>query len=200
MSQQPTTTQTSCAAAAAATTPQVAACDNDDSSVSTRKWTKKAEKQMNEQIHAELTAQYAYISMAQYFERNDVALKNISKYFYKCAEEEGEHAKTFINYQNKRGGTVHLHPIQPYNIIPGKFSALKAFQKALELEKHVYDVLLKTHDSSSNDPELTDLIASDFLHEQVEAIYSINSYITNLEMVGQGLGTYMFDRELKVDQ
>jgi len=161
---------------------------------STRIWTKEAEEAVNNQINAELTANYAYLAMAQYFDRSDVSLKNIAAYFRKSAEEESTHAQQFIDYQNRRGGTVVFAAIQPFNI-PSVFTAKMAFEKAKDLEEHVYDLLLKTHDSSINDPELTDEIAGTYLHEQVQSIRELKGYITNLNQVGEGLGTYIFDRE-----
>jgi len=168
---------------------------NDSSTTSsTRIYSPESEAAVNQQIKAELEANYAYIQMAQYFDRSDVSLKNIAKYFRENAKEESEHAQNFIDYQQRRGGTVQLFPIQPF-ILPPKFDALKAFEKALELENHVYDVLLKTHDSNPNDPELQDFVASEYLHEQVKAIYEIKGHIANINRVGQGLGIYMFDKE-----
>ena len=80
-------------------------------------------------------------------------------------------------------------------------------------------MLLKMHDTASNDPEvcvffyifffinlfmfqLQDFIASDFLHEQVESINQLKSYITDIERVTtveagkrvEGLGIYLFDK------
>ena len=48
---------------------------------------------------------------AQYFERQDVALLKIAKFFYDSANEENEHAQKFIKYQNKRGGSVQFFPL-----------------------------------------------------------------------------------------
>lgn len=164
------------------------------STPSTRIWSKACEKQVNQQIKAELEAQYAYIAMANYFERDNVALMNIAKFFRTSAEEESKHAQEFITYQNKRGGTVEFFSLTPYNI-PEDFSTIQAFKKALSLEEFVYEVLLKTHDTGFNDPELQDLIASTYLREQVDSIYELKSYIANLTLVKPGLGEYMFDKE-----
>jgi len=72
---------------------------------STRVWTDAAKDQMNQQILAELKAGYSYLAMSQYFSRNDVNLPNIAKFFKKSSDEEMGHAQSFIDYQNKRGGT-----------------------------------------------------------------------------------------------
>jgi len=78
---------------------------------STRVWTPAAEDQMNKQIKAELKAGYSYLAMSQYFSRNDVHLPNISKFFKESSDEEMQHAQSFIDYQNKRGGTCQFFDI-----------------------------------------------------------------------------------------
>jgi ferritin len=60
------------------------------------------------------------------------------------AEEENEHANKFMEYQNKRGGTIVLLDIkkptqQSWN------SPLEAHETALQLEKDVYQALLELH-------------------------------------------------------
>lgn len=170
---------------------------SDVEQVSTQKWSPKAEAQMNQQIKAELEAAYAYQAIAQHFDRHTVNLKNIAKYFYDAAKEEREHAQSFIDYQNKRGGTCQFFPIQPYNIPATGFTAKMAFEKALKLEKTVYDILLKTHDSAPTDPQLQDMIASEYLPEQVKAIDELSGYIANLTLVGEGIGVYLFDKEFR---
>jgi hypothetical protein len=84
---------------------------------------------VNRQINLELYASYVYSAMAHHFDRSDVALKGkkISmmfflktffyylghhNYFKKMAEEENEHANKFMEYQNKRGGTIVLLDIK----------------------------------------------------------------------------------------
>ena len=87
---------------------------------------------INRQINLELYASYVYTAMAHHFDRWDVALKgkyeknkvvnlliNICsfflghhKFFKKMAEEEHEHANKFMEYQNKRGGTIVLLDIK----------------------------------------------------------------------------------------
>lgn len=67
---------------------------------------------INRQIHIELSASYAYQSMAMYFDRDDVALPGFHHFFSKCSEEEREHAEKFMKYQNKRGGRIVLQDVQ----------------------------------------------------------------------------------------
>uniref|UniRef100_A0A2L2YW33 Ferritin n=1 Tax=Parasteatoda tepidariorum TaxID=114398 RepID=A0A2L2YW33_PARTP len=52
----------------------------------------ESEGGVNKQINMELYASYVYAAMAFHFDRDDVALENISKYFKECSDEEREHA------------------------------------------------------------------------------------------------------------
>ncbi|UJR31132.1 hypothetical protein I4U23_018639 [Adineta vaga] len=151
---------------------------------------------VNRQINLELYASYAYTAMAHHFDRHDVALKGHHKFFKKMADEEFEHANKFMEYQNKRGGTIVLLDIkkptqQSWN------SPLAAHETALQLEKDVYTALLELHGYANRheDPHLTNYLEEEFLDEQVKSIKEYSDYITNLRRVGPGLGEYIFDKE-----
>ena len=44
--------------------------------------------------------------------------------------------------------------------------------------------------------QLVHVLEHQYLDEQVEAIKNVNDFITQLKRVGDGLGEYMFDKEL----
>lgn len=50
--------------------------------------------------------------------------------------------------------------------------------------------------SANQDPHFCDFLESEFLTEQVESIKEIGDYVTQLTRVGDGLGVYLFDKEL----
>jgi len=151
---------------------------------------------INKQINVELYASYVYLSMASYFDRDDIALHNIAAFFKKQSAEEREHAMGFMKYQQTRGGRVLLQNIQK----PEKDewgTALEAFESALALEKFNNKSLLDLHaiSSNANDPSMCDFLENDYLQDQVKSIEEIGKIITNLKRVGGGLGEYMFDKE-----
>jgi ferritin heavy chain len=152
---------------------------------------------VNRQINMELYASYVYTAMGHYFDRADVALKGHADYFKKQAEEEREHANKFMEYQNKRGGTIVLLDIKK-PVQQSWASPLEATQQALQLEKDVYQALLEMHAFATkhNDPHLTDYLEGEFLDEQVESIKEYADRVTNLRRVGTGLGEYIFDKDL----
>lgn len=43
---------------------------------------------------------------------------------------------------------------------------------------------------------MCDFLETEFLQEQVDAIKEIADHVTNLKRVGDGLGVYMFDKQL----
>nr|ABQ08714.1 ferritin [Medicago sativa subsp. falcata] len=161
----------------------------------------EVESAINEQINVEYNVSYVYHSLFAYFDRDNVALKGLAKFFKESSEEEREHAEKLMKYQNIRGGRVVLHPIVSP---PSEFDhaekgdALYAMELALSLEKLVNDKLLNAHSVAdrNNDPQLADFIESEFLVEQVESIKKISEYVTQLRLVGKGHGVWHFDQTL----
>ncbi|KAE9603127.1 hypothetical protein Lal_00018611 [Lupinus albus] len=161
----------------------------------------ESEAAINEQINVEYNVSYVYHSLFAYFDRDNIALKGLAKFFKESSEEEREHAEKFIKYQNIRGGRVILHPITSP---PSEFAnvekgdALHAMELTLSLEKLVNEKLLNLHSVAdrNNDPQLADFIESEFLNEQVEAIKKIAEYVTQLRIVGKGHGVWHFDQRL----
>ncbi|CAF1380866.1 unnamed protein product [Rotaria magnacalcarata] len=153
---------------------------------------------INRQINLEMYASYAYTAMANYFGRPDVAFEGHHEFFEKMAKEEFEHANKFMEYQNKRGGTVVLLDIKKPTQ-QSWASPLEAHQTGLQLEKDVYQALLELHATASKyaDPHLTDYLEGEFLDEQVKSIKEYAENIVNLRRVGAGLGEYIFDKDLK---
>lgn len=51
--------------------------------------------------------------------------------------------------------------------------------------------------SSHEDPHLTNYLEEHFLDEQVESINKLAKHHTNLVRVGDGLGVFLYDKELQ---
>lgn len=51
--------------------------------------------------------------------------------------------------------------------------------------------------SNHNDSHLTNFLEEEYLKEQAESINKISKYVSNLQRVGDGLGVYIFDKELQ---
>uniref|UniRef100_A0A6N2K8X4 Ferritin n=1 Tax=Salix viminalis TaxID=40686 RepID=A0A6N2K8X4_SALVM len=139
----------------------------------------ECEAAINEQINVEYSASYVYHAMFAYFDRDNVALKGLAKFFKESSEEEREHAEKFMKFQNIRGGKVVLH-----SILNPVSEFEHAMELALSLEKLTNEKLLSLHKvaDKSNDPEMQHFIESEYLEEQVESIKKIAEYVTQLRM------------------
>ena len=47
-----------------------------------------------------------------------------------------------------------------------------------------------------SDANFCDFLETNFLQEQIDGIKEIGDHVTNLKRVGEGLGVYIFDKEL----
>ncbi|KAK6923513.1 Ferritin/DPS protein domain [Dillenia turbinata] len=170
-------------------------------SLARQNYADQSEAAINEQINVEYNVSYAYHSMFAYFDRDNVALPGLAKFFKESSEEEREHAEKLMKFQNIRGGRVRLYsiltPISEFEHME-KGDALYAMELALSLEKLTNEKLLSLHNvaGSNNDPQMADFIESEFLTEQVKAIKKISEYVTQLRMVGKGHGVWHFDQRL----
>jgi len=158
-----------------------------------------SEALINKQINMELHASYVYMSMAAYFDRDDVALHGFAKRFRENSEEEREHAMKFIKYQNMRGGRVVFQDVQKAKTDEWT-SAINAVEASLDLEKQVHEALLALHKvaSTHEDAQLTDFLEGEYLKEQVEAQKEIGDLITKMKRAGDSpLLLHIIDKELQ---
>ncbi|CAK9150430.1 unnamed protein product [Ilex paraguariensis] len=170
-------------------------------SLARQRFADESEAAINEQINVEYNVSYVYHAMYAYFDRDNVALKGLAKFFKESSEEEREHAEKLMKYQNIRGGRVKLHTLMPtlseFDHVE-KGDALYAMELALSLEKLTNEKLLSLHSVAdrNNDPQMAEFIEREFLSEQVEAIKKIADYVTQLRLVGKGHGVWHFDQLL----
>ncbi|XP_053948832.1 ferritin heavy chain [Anastrepha ludens] len=157
----------------------------------------ECENAINKQIHLELKSSYDYLAMASHFDRCDVALPGLYGFFKAASAEEHEHAAKFMEYMNKRGGTVLLEELPAPQF---KFTTPKAaLEEALNMEKTVNESLLALHALASkhNDPQLCDFLETQFLTEQVDAQKQLADYIRQIERCEKELGVHIFDNDIK---
>jgi len=94
---------------------------------------KKLEKAFNDQIREEYFSSYLYLSMAAWFESQQ--LQGMAKWMRKQAEEEMGHAMRFFDHILERGGTVKLQALEAPQ--PKWASPTAAFSAALDHERHI---------------------------------------------------------------
>ncbi|KAM4652369.1 ferritin heavy chain A-like [Discoglossus pictus] len=156
------------------------------------------EAAINRMVNLQMYASYTYLSMSYYFDRDDVALHHVAKFFKEQSHEEKEHAEKFLKYQNKRGGRVVLQDVKkPERDEWG--STLEAMQTAVQLEKNINQSLLDLHilATERKDAHLCDHLECECMEEKVKCIKKLGDFITNLRRLGvpqNGMGEYMFDK------
>jgi ferritin len=158
------------------------------------KISKKLADAINDQINKELFSEYYYLSMAAYFEAEN--LPGFSNFFIMQAQEEHFHAMKFFHYLNERGARVLLKAIeQPKTEFN---SALEVFKLAYEHEEFVtsrinalMDIAIEDNDHASKG------FLQWYVDEQVEEEATMDDYINRLKRMGENsYGILMLDKEL----
>jgi len=149
---------------------------------------------MNDQIKHELYSSYLYLSMAAYFEGNN--LLGSAHWMRVQAEEEKGHALKFFDFIYDRGGRVTLQAI---DAPPADFkSALDVFQSALAHEQKVTGLINAIYALAVQEKDYaSQSFLKWFVDEQVEEEKSASLVVEQLKMVGDHKGTlFMLDKEL----
>lgn len=139
----------------------------------------KLVKAINEQIKNELFSGYLYLSMAAWFE--DQNLPGMAKWMYAQAAEEQEHAMKFFHYLVERGARVELETIDKPQV--DFVSALNVFEMSLEHEQKVtaminnlYEIALEVKDYP------TQVLLQWYIEEQVEEEDNVGTAVEMLKM------------------
>ncbi len=155
---------------------------------------KKMAKIMNEQITKELFSGYLYLSMASYFEVEN--LPGIATWMRVQAQEETSHAMIFFNYMADQGERALMGAIAaPETSFK---STLDVFEKTLAHEKTVTASIYKLLDQAVADHDYaTQNFLQWFVKEQVEEEKNADTIIGKLKRIGKSEdGLFMLDKEL----
>ena len=149
---------------------------------------------INDQINYEMYSGYIYLSMAAYFESEN--LEGFANWMKIQAYEELKHAQKFFDYVNERGARVLLKSIQAPKT--EWISAKEVFKEAYEHEKNVTARIYNIADYAI---ELKDHATVSFLNwyadEQVEEEANTLEILQKLEKIGDHMqGLFMLDSEL----
>ena len=155
---------------------------------------KKMEEALNKQINAELYSAYLYLSMAAYFEAQN--LKGMAKWMIAQYGEEQGHAKKLYGYILERGGKVTLEAIDKPKT--DWDSPAEAFEEAYEHEQKVTTMINDLVDmaQSENDKASVAMLQW-FVTEQVEEEASTSEIADKLKLIkGAPQGLFMMDHAL----
>jgi ferritin len=155
-------------------------------------------KAINYQIQKELYSAYVYLSMAAYFEHQN--LPGAAHWMRMQSNEEMAHAMKLFDFLNDRGGQVILMPIQQP---PIDFqSPVAVFQEALDHERKVTKSIHDLYALAVQENDYpTQSMLQWFIDEQVEEEKSAGDIVAQLKMVGDSAtALYMLDRALAARQ
>ena len=155
---------------------------------------KKIEQAFNGQLNAELYSAYLYLSMAAFFEAENLA--GFANWMRVQTQEELFHAMKFYDYINERGGRVILRQIEAP---PSKWdSPLAAFEAVAAHEHKVTGLINKLADLAMEEKDhAADSFLKWFVDEQVEEEKNAGAIVGKLKLVkGSPQGLFMIDQEL----
>ena len=152
------------------------------------------ELELNKQVNAELYSGYLYLSMASYFEDDD--LPGFANWMRVQAQEELEHGMKIYDYIIRRGGSVKLDAIEGPQTEWD--SPLAAFEHVLSHEQTVTGLINNLVDIAITEKDhATNNFLQWFVEEQVEEEDNMRTIVEVLENLKDGYtGLYLYDKEL----
>jgi ferritin len=149
---------------------------------------------LNDQVQKELHSAYIYLSMAAYFEAEN--LPGAAHWMRNQAGEEQEHAMKIFDFIQDRGGRVTLQAI---DAPPATFSSpLAVFQAAYAHEQKVTQSIHDLYALAVQEADYpTQVMLQWFIDEQVEEEKNASAIMAQLQMVGDSpAALFMIDRQL----
>ena len=139
----------------------------------------KMVKAINEQIKNELFSGYLYLSMAAWFE--DQNLPGMAKWMYAQASEEQAHAMKFFHYLVERGARVELETIDKPQV--DFVSALNVFEMSLDHERKVTAMINNLYEIAVAEKDYpSQVLLQWYIEEQVEEEDNVGTAVEMLKM------------------
>lgn len=152
------------------------------------------QESFNEQINAELASAYLYLSMAAYFE--DENLPGFAHWMRMQNEEETGHAMRFFDHVHDRGGRATLKAIaEP----PSDFrDPLDVMERTLEHERKVTALINRMYQLSIEESDYAaQVMLHELINEQVEEEKVAEEIVDHLRIInGDGSGLLILDARL----
>jgi ferritin len=155
---------------------------------------KTLEQAINEQINKELYSSYLYLSMAAYFEHNN--LPGFAAWMSVQADEERGHGMKLFEYLNDRGGKVELKPIAG-PAVDWKTN-LEVFKQVQEHEAFVTASINALYEQALKEKDYpTQVLLQWYITEQVEEEKNAAAIVQQLELIdAKGTAVLMLDHQL----
>ncbi len=152
------------------------------------------QESFNDQINAELASAYLYLSMAAYFE--DENLPGFAHWMRMQNEEETSHAMRFFDYVHDRGGRATLQGIeQPSSDFR---DPLDVMERTLEHERKVTALINRMYQLAIEESDYAaQVMLHDLINEQVEEEKVAEEIVDHLRIIeGDGTGLLQIDARL----
>jgi ferritin len=149
---------------------------------------------MNAQIMHEMYSAYLYLSMAAYFESEN--LPGFAHWMRVQFEEEQTHAMKFYEYILDRSGKVELEAIAKPQV--DFKSPLAVFEQALEHEQKVTSLINNIYERASSEKDVASQVFLQwFITEQIEEEKNASQLVDLLRKIGPSVGSlYQLDHRL----
>jgi bacterioferritin B len=137
---------------------------------------------LNEQVGNELGASHQYVSIASYFDREN--LPELARFFYRQAEEERAHAMRFVHFVNDVAGHLEIPriPAPKHDFA----SAEEAVSLSLQWEEDVTGQIYGLVDMAKQENNHIALRFLDwFVTEQLEEVNSIGTLLGIVQRAGE---------------
>ncbi len=149
---------------------------------------KKIEQELNKQLNRELFSAYLYLSMAAYFESEN--LRGFAHWMKVQAKEEITHAMKFFDYIIERGAKVLLEKIDIPKISWN--SVFEVFKDAYEHETKITNFIYEILNLSKNERDYaTESFLKWFVEEQVEEEAQTLEIVQKLEKIKDSFTTLL---------
>jgi ferritin len=144
----------------------------------------KMNEALNEQIGHEFGASLQYVSIAAYFDSDN--LPELARHFYRQAEEERDHAMRFVNYIVDAGGRVVIPAVSaPKSVFA---SADEAVQLSVDWEVTVTKQINALADLAQKEADhITENFLQWFVNEQLEEVSSMETLLGIIKRAGPNL-------------
>ena len=145
---------------------------------------KNLENTLNAQVGAEFAASLQYLSIAAYFDADD--LPQLAAFFYRQSEEEKDHALKLAHYVVEAGGQVRIPAIAEtkYDFQ----TAEECAELALQWETDVTDMINNLMDIAVNDKDyISQQFLAWFVSEQLEEIATMSTLLRTIQRASNNI-------------
>jgi len=156
--------------------------------------TKAVQAAINDQIAMELESAHVYLSMAAYFDENN--LPGFSHWMRMQYQEELAHAMKLFDFMLDNGGHIVLKALAKP---PSQFKgALAVMKETLKHEQKVTGAITELYELTVKEKDYpAQILLQWFISEQTEEEKTVGDIIAQMKMVGDsGSGLLLIDQHL----